>query len=149
MVEIYQFMVKHHQEEKSRWSYFEEYFKSRDIKKARNKEFDSLFVEKVNSGEVERAVDVRDKLAVICKAPKQLKKFRKEEINFEEAYERAVDSGADSSPYNKLKKFHNWLSLETTEIALNRTTGEVRDKIIYQLKKLQPAIEKTQRKIEK
>ena len=111
MVSIYQFMVDNKQDEKSRWSYYDEYLKSRYIKKVRDNEFDQLIVEKINSGEIGRAVDVRDKLTIICKAPRPLKKFKTGKCDFEDAYESAVETGADSAPYAKLAKFRKWLGL--------------------------------------
>ena len=44
---------------------------------------------------------MRDRLPVICSAPKVLKKFAKRAYDFEDAHEQAVDAGADSAPYRK------------------------------------------------
>ena len=149
MVEVYQFMVDHDQEEKARWSYFDEYLKSRFVKSVRNDEFDKLVVKKIDSGEISRAVDVRDKLKVICKAPKQLKKFRTGEYDFQEAFEWAVESGADSTPYSKLATFRKWLAQKEAETALRRTDGQTRQKVIYELKKLGPVIDRMLKKLSK
>ena len=149
MVEVYQFMVDHGQEEKARWSYYDEYLKSRFIKGVRNEEFDRKIVEKIDSGDIPRAVDVRDKLSVICRAPKQLKKFRSGEYDFQEAYEWAVESGADSTPYAKLSRFRSWLATQEAETALARTGGETRQKVIYELTKLSPVVEKMLKKLSK
>ena len=141
MVSVYQFMIDNGQDEKARWSYYDEYLKSRFIKKVRNEDFDRLVVEKINSGEIARAVDVRDKLTVICKAPRPLGRFRAGQYGFEEAYDWAVEAGADSTPYAKLAKFRNWLATEDTEQALRRTGGQTRQKVEYELKKLGPIVE--------
>ena len=141
MVSVYQFMLDHDQNEKARWSYYDEYLKSRFIKNVRSEKFDRLIVEKINSGEIVRAVDVRDKLTVICKAPKPLKRFTAGEHDFEEAYDWAVEAGADSTPYAKLAKFRKWLATQETEQSLGRTGGETRKKIEFELKKLGPVVD--------
>ena len=140
MVGVYQFMFDHDQDEKARWSYYDEYLKSRFIKKVRNERLDRLIVKKVNSGEIGRAVDIRDKLAVICKAQRPFKRFIAEDYDFEEAYARAVEAGADSTPYAKLAKFRKWLATQETGQALGRTGGETRRKIEFELKKLAPVV---------
>ncbi|MDE2839837.1 MAG: hypothetical protein OXM03_04340 [Chloroflexota bacterium] len=147
MVSVYQFMVDNKQDEKSRWSYYDEYLKSRYIKKERDESFDQLIVEKINSGEIGRAVDVRDKLTVICKAPRPLRKFKTGKYNFEEAYAWAVEAGADSTPYAKLAKFRKWLAAQQTERDLGRTGGETRKKIEYELKKLGPVVDSLIKKL--
>lgn len=142
MVSVYQFMLDNDQNEKSRWSYYDEYLKSRFIKKVRNEKFDRLIVEKIDSGEIARAVDVRDKLTVICKAQKPLRRLMAGKYEFEEAYGWAVEAGADSTPYAKLAKFRKWLATQETEHALGRTGGETRKKIEYELKKLSPVVDR-------
>ena len=141
MVSVYQFMIDNDQDEKARWSYYDEYLKSRFIKKVRDEKFDRLIVEKINLGEIPRAVDVRDKLTVICKAPKPLRRFTAEEYRFEEAYDWAIEAGADSTPYAKLAKFRKWLATQETEQSLGRTGGETRKKIEFELKKLGPVVD--------
>ena len=147
MVSVYQFMTDNDQNEKARWSYYDEYLKSRFIKNVRNKEFDRLIVDKINSGEIARAVEVRDKLTVIAKAPKPLRKFTAGEYDFEEAYDWAVEAGADSTPYAKLAKFRKWLATQEAEQALGRTGGETRKKIEFELKKLGPVVDSLLKKL--
>ncbi|MCY4560204.1 MAG: hypothetical protein OXF79_28370 [Chloroflexi bacterium] len=147
MVSVYQFMIDNDQNEKARWSYYDEYLKSRFINTVRNKEFDRLIVDKINSGEIARAVEVRDKLTVIAKAPKPLKKFTAGEYDFGEAYDWAVEAGADSTPYAKLAKFRKWLATQEAEQALGRTGGETRKKIEFELKKLGPVVDSLLKKL--
>lgn len=149
MVQVYQFMVDHGQDEKARWSYYDEYIRSRSIKRVRNTEFDEMIVEKIESGEIAKAVEVRDKLAVLCKAPRQLKKFKTGEYSFQEGYEWAVEAGADSTPYSRLNSFRKWLASQETEKAFARTGGETRHKLKYELNKLAPLVEKNLEKLSK
>ena len=149
MVQVYQFMVDHGQDEKARWSYYDEYLKSRSIKAVRDSEFDRLIVKKIESGEIARAVEVRDELKVLCKTAKPLKKFKAGEYNFKEACEWARETGADSPAYAKLTKFRKWLASEDTEKALAQAGGETRHKLEYELKKLSPVVQKMLKKLSK
>ena len=141
MIDVYQFMLDNDQGETARWSYYDEYLKSRSIKKVRNEKFDQLIVENINKGKIARAVEVRDKLSVICKAPRSLKKFMAGDYDFEEAHEQAIEAGADSTPYMKLAKFRKWLATQETGQSLGRTGGETRKKIEFELKKLGPVVD--------
>ncbi len=149
MVQVYQFMVDHGQDEKKHWSYYDEYLRSTPIKNVRSEEFDKLIVKKIESGEIEHAVDVRNKLAVLCKAPKPLKKFKAGEYDFEEGYEWALEAGADSPAYAKLAKFRKWLASEDAEKALAQAGGETRHKLEFELKKLAPVVQKMLKKLSK
>ena len=138
LVNVYQFMLDHGEADTARWSYYDEYLKSAPIKKARlgQKGFDALVVGKIKSGEIARAVDVRDRLPVICSAPKSLQKLVINGYDFESAHEHAVEAGADSSPYKKLAKFRQWLARPEVEVALGKAQGETRKKIQFELDKL-------------
>lgn len=149
LVKVYDFMVRHGQDEKARWSYYDEYLKSRYIKKVRDDDLDRLVVEKISSGAIPRAVDIRDKLAVICKAPRTLKKFKAGHCDFEEAYAAAVEGGADSTPYMKLSKFRQWLATPEAEDALARTRDQTRNRIVFELKKLNTLVPKMLKHLEK
>ncbi len=149
MVEVFEFMLKHDQVEKHKWSYYDEYLKNRTVKKHRDKGFDDLIVKKIESGEIERAVDIREKLPVILKAPKQCKKFIDGTINYEEAFEIASDSGNNDNIFKRINKFRTWLSNEDTERNLTRTPREARKKIEYELKKLGLQVEKMLREASK
>ena len=138
LVATYQFMLDHDESDTARWSYYDEYLKSRTIRKARLDQpgFDTLVVDKIKAGEIPRAVDVRDRLPVICSAPKVLKKFANRMSDFDEAHEQAVDAGADSTPYKKVAAFRRWLAKPEVAEALSRTHGETRHKIAFELDKL-------------
>ena len=143
LLDTYQFMLDHGEVETTRWSYYDEYLKSAAVKKARLKVagFDALVVAKVKSGEIARAVDVRDRLPIICSAPKALQKFGAGGFDFETAHDHAVESGADSTPYKKLSKFRQWLAKPEVEMALGKAQGETRKKIIFELDKLAPRVD--------
>ena len=147
MIDVYQFMLDYEQDETARWSYYDEYLKSRTIKKVRDEKLDQLIVDNINSGQVGRAVEIRNKLAVICKATRSLRKLKSGDYDFEEAYEHAVEAGADSTPYMKLAKFRKWLATQETEQSLDRTGGETRKKVEFELKKLGPVVDTLLKKL--
>jgi hypothetical protein len=151
LIAVYQFMLNHSEADTTRWSYYDEYLKSSQIRKVRlaEPEFDNLIVEKIKSGEIARAVDVRDRLPVICLASRVLKKFVTRANDFEEAHESAVEAGADSAPLKKLAKFRQWLANHEVEDALGRTQGETRKKILFELDKLAGRVSVIKGKIEK
>ncbi len=149
LIAVYQFMHDHEEADTARWSYYDEYLKSKAIQKARLSQpgFDTLVVAKVRSGEIARAVDVRDRLPVICSALKSLQKFATGGYDFEDAHELAVEAGADSTPYKKLAKFRQWLARPEVENALSRAQGETRKKIRFELDKLAGRVEAVRGKL--
>jgi hypothetical protein len=149
LIATYQFMLDHGEIDTARWSYYDEYLKSSIIKKARSRysELDRQVIAKINSHEIPRAVDIRDRLPVICSAPKTLQKFASSAFDFEAAYEHAVDAGADSAPYKRLAKFRQWLAKPEVEAALGRAQGETRKKILFEFDKLNTRVQAIRRKI--
>ncbi len=118
LIEVYSFMIKHNDTDINRWSYYEEYLKSNYIKRVRKKheKFDKLIVKKIKTGEIKRAVEVRNKLVPIARSsPKILKKFISGQVNFEKSYERAIAGGAGNVIYGKLHRFREWLADTTID----------------------------------
>lgn len=142
LIDTYQFMVDHSETATERWSYYDEYLKSSKIRKARQAypEFDEIIVEKINSREINRAVDVRDQLPLICAArPKLLKQFANGLITFEDAHEAALEAGGESMHLKRVTAFRKWLVSDKAEPML-RTRGEIRDKLIFELGKIQSRV---------
>ncbi len=140
-IEVFEFMVKHNEVKRDRWSYYDEYLKSKKIKKARDQypDFDKLIVQKIRNSEIERAVDVRDNLPTICDGPsKNLKRFAEDRISFEDAYSNAIDAGGDNVAYKRLHKFRQWLARADTGNDLVETKEKnIRDKIEFELDKIE------------
>ena len=138
LIKTYQFMHDHEEVDTARWSYYDAYLKNNKIKAARTQhtDFDNLVVGKIKSGEIERAVDVRDQLPLICALPKILQKFTEGKIDFEEAHEQAIESGADTKPLQKVKNFRSWLARSEVRNSIKQLHGEPRNKIEYEIKKL-------------
>src|SRR5262249_36277724 len=136
LVAVYEFMIKHDEEDRERWSYYDEYLKSKRIKKARQEyaQFDDFIVKQIKSGEIPTAMDLRDKLPTICDGPaKVLKRFVNEITPFEEAYEIVVDAGGENYAFKRLHKFRNWLAMTETEDDLLGANKQVTDKMRFEL----------------
>lgn len=153
LIETYEFMLRHNDTDIRRWSYYEEFIKSNSIRKMRNKfpEFDEAFVAMVKSGEISRAVDVRDKLQKIaaCGKQKLVSKFAKGEITLEDACERLDDSGNADTSYRKLNKFRTWLASREAQDAIAAAEGQALKNIKFELKKLSLLLERLQTKFQR
>jgi len=138
LIETYEFMVEHDEVDTSRWSYYDEYLKSNKIKKARQQypQMDSLVVESVKTGAIDRAMDLRDQLPTVCGARAVLKKFAEGKLTLEKAHERAVDSGADSVLYKRAAAFRRWITQQGIDSLLAECPQKARDKLLFELDKI-------------
>ena len=111
----------------NRWSYYDEYLKSNKIRRARGRYpgLDSLVISKIRKEEIERAVDLRDQLPLICRAPKVLAKFVSESLDFSEAYTAAMQAGGDSVHLNGIKKFREWITRPACRGTSFRLSGKI------------------------
>jgi hypothetical protein len=144
LVEVYEFMQTK-DEPKDRWSFYDEYLKSRKIAKVREDvaSFDDFVVEQVRSKAIPSAMMLRDRLPVICAAKnKTLKRYVDGLLDFEEAYERAVEAGGESYELKKLKTFRQWLAKTETEDDVLSASKAVRDAIKYELNNIEKRAKK-------
>jgi hypothetical protein len=149
LIDTYQFMIDHNETATERWSYYDEYLKSSKIRMARvtYPDFDKLVVGKIKSGEIKRAVDVRDQLPLVCAgSSKVLKKFAAGAIDFEEAHECVLEGGGDSSHLKRVTTFRKWIVSEKAEPMLH-AKGQARDKILFELNKIHSRVEALQKKL--
>lgn len=145
LIRTYEFMMEHKEDNVDRWSYYEEYLKIRKVNEVRGKypKLDTVFAQKVKSGDICRAADVRDKLKVVLHAkPKTVEKFIEGEKSFEESYHAAVDQGHSDASYKRLHAFRNWIVDIDAEEDLLNLTPEVRTKCLYELNKIHKRVEK-------
>ena len=139
LIDTYAFMLAHNEVDTNRWSYYDEYLKSNKIKHARAlyPQLDELVIKKINSDEIERAVDVRDKLQVICAAPgAAIGKFVSGEWTFNKSYRHACRCGGDSIPLKKLIAFRKWITLKDTREELTAADGQMRSKLRFEMRKI-------------
>jgi hypothetical protein len=145
LIEVYEFMLENKDNDPERWSYYDEYFKSTDIKKARQKKptLDEVFVDQVKSGKIPRATDVRDKLKVIAKEDgKVLNDFVNGKDSFEGCTDRAFAKGIDNEWFNRFHKLRNQLSDKDSVKQIENLTGEERKKVKFEVNKIVKELEK-------
>jgi hypothetical protein len=150
LVNTYQFMVDNNQEDISQWSFFDEYLKSSKIRRAREKfpELDKLIVKKIRSGEIARAVDLREQLPVICAAPKVIAKFVARTLDFTEAFGTAVDAGGDTNHVKTVKKFRDWVTRPQVQDRLLECEGKIRSTVVFELGKIELRVRSLLKKLE-
>jgi hypothetical protein len=139
IIEAYQLMIDQRDAKRDRWSYYDEFVKSRKIAKAcaAQSGFRERVLGMIKHGEFDRAQDLRDKLPAICDAPPKIRtKFVVGKLTFDEAFEAAQDAGGDDAPYKKLRKFRLWLSEQEVQDHVKGLEGEIRDKAEFELRKL-------------
>jgi hypothetical protein len=113
IINVYQYMIDVGDRQPTRWSYYDELLKSRRFAKAaeQHQDFYDVIVEKIKSGEIERAGDVRDRLPLIVEAGgNTLKRFLQGKTDFEHAVSDAKDRGAGDYTVRKLRDFRSWLA---------------------------------------
>lgn len=139
LIDVYSFMVKHGDDVVERWSFYDEYLSHHSINRARGEfpEIDGVFVEKVKSGEIPKAVDVREKLTkVAAVGGKVLKAFITDEGSFEKCYDRAIARGADNAWYKRLNKFREQLAEPDLKDVFLEMNEAHRKKCVFELKKI-------------
>jgi hypothetical protein len=144
LIDVYQFMIDKGEKDINRWSYYDEYLRSNKIKKAREEypELDDIIVSKVRSGDISRAVDVRDDLKLICEAGgKTLHRFVSGATSFEDSVQAAEHRGAGDQVQMRLKKFKVWITENTTEEDLMELKGEVKKKCAFEMEKIRKRID--------
>ena len=138
LIETYQFMVDNDEVDTTRWSHYDEYLKSNKIRKARQlyPEMDALVVKYIKNGTIDRAMDLRDQLPVVCDSATILKKFVAGKVLLQEAYERAVDSGVDSVAYKRAAAFRRWITGPDIDSIISGCPKKARDKLLFELEKI-------------
>lgn len=145
LVTVYEFMIDHDDVDREHWSYYDEFLKSRKIRKARDDiaSFDEFIVNEIKGGGFGKAMELRDKLPIICTGnPKILKRYMAGTYDFAEAYEAAVTAGGDNHALNKLSRFRKWLVESTTEDDLIEAAKPIRDRMLYELKEIEKKAKK-------
>ena len=139
LVAVYQYMVDHNERNAEKWSYYDELLKGRAFKEAQTlyPEFYEVVTTKIKSGEIGRAVDLRDDLPKIVKAGgNTLRKFVKGGMNFVEASEDAHLRGAGNYHATKLKKFRQWLADASIEEEIKAMSEDDRKNVKFELDRI-------------
>jgi len=139
LVSVYQYMIAHEERSSDKWSYYDELLKGRTFKEASQlyPKFYEIVTDKIKSGEISRAVDLRDELPKIVKAGgNTLKRFVNGKMNFDEASADARLRGAGNYHAKKLKEFRQWLADTTIEEEIRAMSANEQNVVKYELEKI-------------
>jgi acetolactate synthase small subunit len=96
-----------------------------------------VVVNKIKSGEISHAADIRDKLKVVAMAKEKiLKRFVEGEKTLYQSYDSASDQGTNDSCFKKLHAFRGWIVDKDTEETIMELHKELKEKCIFELKKI-------------
>lgn len=148
LINVYEFMQLHNDIDPQRWSYYVEYLKSRHIKIYRDThvDFDDKIVQKIKTGEIGSAIEIRNKLDPITRVKGQkgasiVKKLLNNELSFEECFEEAENNGVTNDIYNKLSSFRNKVANPDIIQSIKKMNSEQKKKCRFELKKIKESIE--------
>ena len=145
IITVYQYMIDVGDRQPNRWSYYDELLKGRRFAKATTlyPEFQQVIVEKIQSGEIERAVDIRDRLPlIVAVGGNTLKKFVQGKVSFEHAVADAKDRGAGDYTGRKLRDFRNWLAEDQLVRELEKTGDSEKKSLRYELNQIERRVRK-------
>ena len=140
LIRTYEFMQKHDAGNPSRWSYYDELLKGTKFNKARElySNFDEAIVSKIQSGDIERAVDLRDELPLVVKAGgNTLRKFMNGTFAFADAVHDARQRGAGDYNFRRINSFRQWLADDALDGELGGAPREEKKRLGFELEKLE------------
>jgi hypothetical protein len=150
MIETYSFMVDQDDNTRERWSYYDEYIKSRKIGRARERfpKLDSMVVKMIQDGDIPTAQDLRDKLKVIAASSgRALEKLVDGKLDFEEAFELAESGGGTHASFRRLEKFRKWIAEPEVRDGLTRCSPEILKRVSFEVRHLRKALEALEKKL--
>lgn len=146
LINVYDFMKEKNDVDPQNWSYYDEFLKSRVIKKHRDEipELDDRFAEMVKQGEIPAAIDVREKLQAIAKVPggkgkKLVVSLVEGNKDFEECFAEAEKYGATNNWYQTFYKFRIRISDPSIKKSIKKMDKKQLDRCLYELKKIEEA----------
>ena len=145
---VYEFMLAHNDLKPDRWSYYEEYLKSKGIKKYRetSSKIDDVFVHQVKAGTIKAAIDVRTVLSEIAKTPgktanKVMEDIIAGKVDIYDGFDRLKATGKTTNNYKHIDKFYRLIAENEVQssIKLEATTNK---DLIFKLKQIRKEIDK-------
>lgn len=139
---VYEYMIKVNDLEPARWSYYEEFLKNRNIKKAIEKipELEEKIVEHIKENKINQAADIR-KIGDIAgvsnkKSKKLISEIAEGKMDVYTAYEEMKDSGSLDETIKNLKKFRDFINQPSFAENINN------EEALFLLKKIEGVIKK-------
>lgn len=145
LIEVYDFMIEVDDRNSNRWSYYDELCRGRKFDKAKQAfpDFVDVIVEKIKTGEIERAVDVRDRLPLIVRAGgNTLRRFVTGKLSFEKAVQDARERGAGDYNAKMLRDFRNWIAEEQLNAEFAKAGEKEKGALKYELEKIDRRVKK-------
>jgi hypothetical protein len=145
-IDVIDLMEKHEEEDTRRWSYYDEFLKSRKAGSICENvaSFEDVIVEKIKLDEVGTAMEFRGNLRVICQSTskKPIKDLVSGKCSFEDSVGEAEKSGGDNRPLQRIKKFRGWLGEASTKTAVKHSAEKIQGELAYELRKIKTVVEK-------
>jgi hypothetical protein len=111
-LKTYQFMREHNLTKQSEFSYYLVLKTNRNVQKLKEIEpnLDKIIINKIQTGEIDQAVKIRDQLPLIANSPQKVQQnFFQGKFDFDRTVEIAKSYGGGKNTYKKLKDFNEWL----------------------------------------
>ena len=141
-IAVIDFMIKHEDDTVERWSHYDELLKSTKIRKAiqDHPQFEPAVVERIKADKL-KAVEVRDKVKVICAAnsDKPIKQFIAG-VDVDDAVKAAKTVGGQETSLKKLNTFRTWLAETATRQSLRNSASSTKDHIRFELKEIKAKV---------
>jgi len=141
LIKVYSFMHENNDVDVQHWSYYDELLKIPAKKKASFPQFDNILVQKIKSGEISKAVEIRDKVKKIVAVPgksgeKLVRKFLENKNSIERCYEGAIARGATNEVYKKLHSFREYILDTDIENLIFEMKEDQLKKCLFEIKKI-------------
>ena len=141
-IAVINYMIKQGDNKIERWSHYDELLKNRNIQAAFKDHagFEEAVVKTIKSGSI-KAVEVRDKLKVVCrtKSEKPIKQFIGG-ATIDDAVKTAKSLGGDHTTLNKIKRFRLWVVEGDTKRDIKNAPENVRQEIGWELRKIKTQV---------
>jgi len=156
-ITTYGYMLQYKCTNTAKWSYFDEYLKLAPIQRLRKRvpELDDVVFKKIAKDEITSAIDIRNKLNKIAelsnKKPKIGEKAVKELVinnkTIDEVFDSIEDHIFDNKYISNIEKFNKLISEPVFFDNIIKAEKGERDKIKYELNKINKNIESVLRKL--
>jgi hypothetical protein len=149
LIRTYEFMLDAGDSDINKWSHYYEFIKSRKIASVikKNSAFKPYLIEKIKSGEIKKAADVRDMVPKLSLAkPQLIAQVVEGDVNIYDAVERVERSGGTDNTYIKLKRFRDWFVADETTAEIEASKDSTRDKVIFELRQI---VKRTQQQLKR
>ncbi len=141
-INVINYMIKQSDNEMKRWSHYDELLKNRKIQAAFKDHagFEEAVIKTIKSGNM-KAVEVRDKLKVVCrtKSEKPINQFIGG-ATIDDAVKTAKSLGGDHTALNKITRFRHWVVEGDTKRDIKNAPEKVRQQIGWELKKIKAQV---------